>query len=488
MSRWLAYIHKPAKLSSSLRHYKHDKELLTTSGHLMLQTITPSHFLTLILTLLLSYNSFADTSPTKKPTKAKPNKTITTAQIPQLPLTALRQFADVLQQIRDSYVEPTTDEQLLEYAIQGMLAGLDPHSSYLSKEDFTNLQESTKGEFAGLGIEISMENGMIKVIAPIDDSPAAKAGLQAGDLIIQLDKQVVKGLSINEAIERMRGPVGTQIELTILRASEPQPLHIVVTRGIIKSRSVRSEMLEPGFGYLRIAQFQQDTGKEVHKALKKLQKEQALKGLVLDLRNNPGGVLQAAVEVSDAFLDKKLAVYTQGRSDNSRQDFHTQAGDLLQQAPMVVLINSGSASASEIVAGALQDYHRALIIGSRSFGKGSVQSIRPISEDKAIKLTTARYYTPKGRSIQAQGIIPDIPVPVAKVTLLNLPQRPSEADLNKHLSNKSQKKDKKPAKSKDKTADYSDDNQLLEALRLLQGLAILQAAQNTQTNQPQPAK
>lgn len=392
----------------------------------------------------------------------------------QLPLDALRQFADVLQQIRDSYIEETTDQELLEYAVQGMLAGLDPHSSYLDREDFSELQENTKGEFAGLGIEVSMENGFIKVIAPIDDSPAQKAGLKAGDLIIQLDKKPVKGLDLNQAIERMRGPVGTSIDLTVLRQGQAAPLELTIKRGIIKSRSVRSEFLEPGFAYLRIAQFQQDTGEEVHKALKKLQKEDTVKGLVLDLRNNPGGVLQAAVGVSDAFLDQQLAVYTQGRLASSKQEFPTQAGDLLNKAPVVVLINGGSASASEIVAGALQDHKRALILGTQSFGKGSVQSVRPISEDKAIKLTTARYYTPKGRSIQAQGIVPDIEVPLAKVTPIDLPQRPSEADLDGHLENPQEGGKVAAEKNKAKQRDFGDDNQLVEALRLIKGLTILQ--------------
>lgn len=440
----------------------------------VIKLVSSKTLLALLISTGLSFQAAAEPDTTPKPSDTQTSQAT-------LPLDALRQFADVLQQIRDSYIEETSDQELLEYAIQGMLAGLDPHSSYLDQEDFSQLQESTKGEFAGLGIEVSMEDGFIKVIAPIDDSPAQKAGLNAGDLIIQLDKKPVKGLDLNQAIERMRGPVGSNIDLMVLRQGQAQPLNISIKRGIIKSRSVRGEILAPGFGYLRIAQFQQDTGEEVHKTLKKLQQEQSLKGLVLDLRNNPGGVLQAAVGVSDAFLDQQLAVYTQGRLVSSKQDFNTQAGDLLNNAPIVVLINGGSASASEIVAGALQDHKRALILGSRSFGKGSVQSVRPISKEKAIKLTTARYYTPNGRSIQAQGITPDIAVPLAKVTPIDLPQRPSEADLAGHLENP-QEDAKVDAKSNSKKlektskADFSDDNQLVEALRLLKGLTILQQA------------
>ncbi|MFV0276254.1 MAG: S41 family peptidase, partial [Parahaliea sp.] len=354
---------------------------------------------------------------------------------PLLPLDELRTFADVYNQIRSGYVEEIDDSTLLEYAIQGMLMSLDPHSVYLSKDDFEDLQTNTSGEFSGLGLEVGMDNGYVKIIAPIDGSPAVKAGLISGDIILKLDNVPVKGMSLDEAIEIMRGPKGSAILLTIGRQGEPQPFDVSLTRDTIKVASVRERELEPGYGYIRIAQFQTHTGEDVQKSLAALQKKGELKGLVLDLRNNPGGVLRASVDVADLFMDGGLVVYTQGRMPNSDTRYEAQANDASGGIPLVVLINGGSASASEIVAGALQDHHRAVIMGTNSFGKGSVQTVLPISESRAVKLTTALYFTPSGRSIQASGIEPDIQVERAQVTAYDNSRQISEADLSRHLNN-----------------------------------------------------
>ena len=390
----------------------------------------------------------------------------------QLPLDELRTFADVYNQIRVGYVEDIDDSTLLEYAIQGMLMGLDPHSVYLTKEAFEGLQEATTGEFTGLGLEVGMEDGYVKIIAPIDGSPAAKAGLQSGDVILKLGKVPVKGMSLNEAIEQMRGPAGSEIELTIGRPGESQPFEVTVVRDVIKVASVRQRWLEPGYGYIRIAQFQSATGEDVTSALGKLMNEQELKGLVLDLRNNPGGVLRSSVDVAGLFMDGGNVVYTEGRLPNSDMNFDAQPTDATAGTPIVVLINSGSASASEIVAGALQDHGRAVIMGTRSFGKGSVQTVLPISDSRAVKLTTALYFTPNGRSIQAEGIEPDIEVERARVTAYDNSRRVTESDLSGHLDNasgdNSNSETKKPSSSL-----LSRDNQLYEALTLLKGLNVL---------------
>ncbi len=391
----------------------------------------------------------------------------------QLPLDDLRKFADVFNHIRLSYVEEVDDKTLLEYAIRGMLEGLDPHSSYLDAESFDDLQVHTTGEFGGLGLEVGMENGFIKVVAPIDDTPAQKAGVLSGDLIIKLDGKPVKGMSLSEAVNQMRGLRGSKIELTIVREGVRQPFDVTVTRDIIKVESVRQRLLEPGFAYIRVAQFQSKTGAEFKAALAKLQKDQPLKGLVIDLRNNPGGILQASVELSDALLEDGLIVYTEGRLSSSYSKYSATAGDLSHGAPIVVLINGGSASASEIVAGALQDHHRAVIMGTKSFGKGSVQTVVPISETQAIKLTTARYYTPNGRSIQAQGIEPDIIVERARIEALPDREGVTEADLKGHLDNGNGKEDDKSSKEKLKEQLFNRDNQLYEALNLLKGLNIM---------------
>lgn len=391
----------------------------------------------------------------------------------ELPLEELRIFADVFHHIRQAYVEEVEDATLLEYAIQGMLAGLDPHSSYLDARSLDDLQISTSGEFGGLGLEVGMEDGFLKIIAPIDHTPASEAGLEPGDLILRIDGKPVKGLSLSEAVTALRGPSGSEVTLTLLRDQGTQPFELVLTRAVIKVTSVRGQLLEPGFGYLRIAQFQSRTGEEFVEQLQALQQKGPLQGLVLDLRNNPGGVLQASVAVTDALLDGGLVVYTQGRLEDTDTRYHAEPGDLLNGVPVVVLINGGSASASEIVAGALQDNHRAVIMGTESFGKGSVQTVLPISEDRAIKLTTARYYTPGGRSIQAQGIAPDILVERARVETMARTDQVTEADLGRHLRNGEADGETRERRPPAEASLQARDNQLYEALNLLKGLHIL---------------
>jgi carboxyl-terminal processing protease len=397
-----------------------------------------------------------------------------------LPVEELRTFSDVFGRIKQDYVVDVDDKELIEYAIRGMLSGLDPHSAYLDAEQFTELQVGTTGQFGGLGIEVGMEDGFVKVIAPIDDTPAERAGVKAGDLVIRLDDTPVKGMTLSEAVKIMRGKPGTKIVLTIVRDGLDKPIEISITRDIIKVKSVKSRMLEPGYAYVRISQFQSKTADNLVDAVEELKKENdgPLTGLVLDLRNNPGGVLNGAVAVSDAFLTKGMIVYTEGRIEDSRLRFNATPDDIINGAPIVVLVNQGSASASEIVAGALQDHKRAIIMGSRTFGKGSVQTILPLSSDSALKLTTARYYTPSGRSIQAEGIKPDIELEQLQVESIEKNIEPlKEADLSKHLENGNGKK-----KGKEKTTDEADEKQsladddymLYEALNLLKGLAILQ--------------
>jgi carboxyl-terminal processing protease len=388
----------------------------------------------------------------------------------QLPLDELRTFADVFNQIRIGYVEEVDDSTLLEYAIQGMLNGLDPHSVYLTRDAFSDLQTSTTGEFSGLGLEVGMENGFLKVVAPIDGSPAAEAGMQTGDVILKIDNVVIKGMPINEAVEKMRGPKGSEIVLTIGRPGTAQPFDLPLVRDVIRVASVRERWLEPGYAYLRISQFQQKTGDDVRTALERLLAEDDLRGVVLDLRNNPGGVLGASVDVSDLFLDGGTVVYTEGRLENAGRSYNAGDGDLIDGAPVVVLINGGSASASEIVAGALQDHARAVIMGTQSFGKGSVQTVLPISEDRAVKLTTARYFTPNGRSIQAEGISPDVIVDRARVETFDESGRLSEKDLAGHLDNDDAQAAIDASASRGL---IRSDNQLYEALTLLKGINIL---------------
>jgi len=396
-----------------------------------------------------------------------------------LPLDELRSFTDVFARIKKDYVEEISDKTLLENAIRGMLSGLDPHSSYLDAEGYKDLQVGTTGEFGGLGIEVGMEDGFVKVIAPIDDTPAQRAGVKSGDLVIRLDEKPVKGMTLQQAVGIMRGKVGTDILLTIIREGEEKPLKITITRDVIKVRSVRHKTLEEGIGYLRISQFQSRTGENLVAAIDKLKKENKgnLTGLVLDLRNNPGGVLSAAVDVSDAFLESGLIVYTKGRIADSEMKFDASPVRQLDGAPLVVLVNGGSASASEIVAGALQDHKRAVILGTRTFGKGSVQTILPLNNDSALKLTTARYYTPSGRSIQAEGIEPDIVLDPLKVTKIEANgERIKEADLSGHLDNGNGENKKTGKKEKgEKLSLAQTDYQLYEALNILKGMKILQS-------------
>lgn len=404
-----------------------------------------------------------------------------------LPLESLRTFTEIFAKIKNDYVEPIEDKDLLENAIRGMLAGLDPHSAYLVPEDYKELQAGTSGEFGGLGIEVGMEDGFVKVISPIDDTPAYHAGVKAGDLVIRLDDTPVKGMALSDAVKIMRGKPGTDIVLTIVRDGEDRSLNITITRAVIRVTSVKSRMLEPGYGYVRISQFQSRTGENLREALAKLEDEAdgSLKGLVLDLRNNPGGVLSAAVSVSDAFLTEGIIVYTEGRLDDAKLKFNAKPTDILNGAPLVVLVNGGSASASEIVAGALQDHQRAIIMGQKTFGKGSVQTILPMDNGSALKLTTAKYYTPSGVSIQATGISPDIELENLKLADTDAPatSRIKEANLARHLPGDAERKNKTDKGSDEAKNGKTDKDQLplarrdyavYEALNLLKGLDILQ--------------
>jgi carboxyl-terminal processing protease len=413
-----------------------------------------------------------------------------------LPVEELRAFTEVFGAIKQNYVEPVEDKKLINEAINGMLSGLDPHSAYLDAEAFRELQVGTQGQFGGLGIEVGMEDGFVKVVSPIEDTPAFRAGIKPGDLIIRLDDTPVKGMTLNDAVKRMRGKPNTQIILTISRKGEPAPIVVTLTRAVIRVQSVKSKMIEPGYGWVRVSQFQESTTENLVKHLANLYKQGQLKGLVLDLRNDPGGLLYGAVAISSAFLpDKVLVVSTDGRTEDAKKKFHASPEDYLRgsrddvlkglpaaakSVPMVVLVNAGSASASEIVAGALQDHKRATVIGTQTFGKGSVQTIMPLGNSTAIKLTTARYYTPSGRSIQAKGITPDIIVEEPGAS----PQaRLREADLERHLSNDRDKDADKKAGARVQPAAATppgelpkplefgskDDFQLAQALNFLKG-------------------
>lgn len=398
-------------------------------------------------------------------------------QISTLPYEELKVFSEVFEKVKSNFVEAVDDKQLLEDAIQGMLSGLDPHSSYLSPESFEEVKIGTSGQFGGLGIEVTLENGFVKVVAPIDDTPASRAGIKAGDLITRLDDKPVKGMALDEAVELMRGKPDTKIKLTVAREGETKPLIFVLTRAVIKITSVKSDMLEDGYAYIRITQFQGGTADALRRALGKLKKQSGgeLKGLVLDLRNNPGGVLDGAVAVSDTFLDKGLIVSTKGRVSESQFSYTAKPSDYINDAPMVVLVNGGSASASEIVAGALQDQKRAIIMGTKTFGKGSVQTIIPFTNGAALKITTARYYTPNDRSIQASGIEPDIIVDDLEFKEKDQENGNSalrEADLPGHLENENGEQDE-PEKANDATTNLETDYQLREALNLLKGINIV---------------
>ena len=423
-------------------------------------------------------------------------------QVP-LPVDELRAYADVFNAIKQGYVEPVEDKKLITDSISGMLSGLDPHSAYLDAEAFKDLQVGTQGEFGGLGIEVGMEDGFVKVVSPIEDTPAFRAGVQAGDLIVKLDDTPVKGMSLNDAVKRMRGKPKTTIVLTIARKGENKPIVVTLTREVIKVQSVKSKLIEPGYAYLRVAQFQENTAVSVVDHLNKLAAEGPMQGLVLDLRNDPGGLLHGAVGVSAAFLPQDtLVVSTDGRTEDARREYRAAPADYLRgtrddflrrlpsvarEVPMVVLVNAGSASASEIVAGALQDHKRATVIGTQTFGKGSVQTILPLNNNTAIKLTTARYYTPSGRSIQAKGIEPDV---IVEESANGSSRRVREADLLRHLGNDrdpeaeakaaAEKAEGKPAESEEETEpvrfDFGgeDDYQLQQAIRLLKGEQIVQ--------------
>ena len=396
----------------------------------------------------------------------------------QLPLKELRSFVEILNRVKQGYVEEVSDDELIENSIRGMLNGLDPHSAYLDPEAFKELSISTSGEFGGLGIQVQMDNGFVRVVSPIDDTPAKRAGIEAGDLIIRINDKPVKGMTLTDAVKIMRGKPGTKINLTILREGEDGPIKLEIERAVIEVKSVKSRLLGDGYGYVRISHFSSQTGDSLRDQVKTLKKDAdgALKGLVLDLRNNPGGVLNAAVSVSDAFINKGTIVSMRGRAPNTDQSFAAKAGDILDGHPLVVLVNGGSASASEIVAGALKDNNRAIIMGRRTFGKGSVQTILPLESGAAIKLTTARYYTPDGDSIQARGIKPDVVVQNVKVTPEKSTISPlSEADLSGVLANDTDEEDNEGENS-DKTtpSDLAEkDFTLYEALNLLKGLYVL---------------
>jgi len=400
----------------------------------------------------------------------------------QLPIDEVRLMSQILERIKQSYVEEVTDEELIEAAIEGMLTGLDPHSDYLTPDDFKDLRESTSGEFGGLGIEITMDTtGLVRIVAPIDDTPAYRAGIESGDLITLIDDTPVKGMTINDAVGLMRGKPGTSLVLTIIRDGETGPLEIEITRDVIKVTSVRHRMLEPDYGYIRISQFQERTGPDFEDALNDLhdEAENGLKGIVLDLRNNPGGVLQASVDVVDALISDGLIVYTEGRIPNSDSRFVARKKDPSKGVNLVVLINGGSASASEIVAGAIQDHKRGLVMGTQSFGKGSVQTILPLDQNHALKLTTARYYTPSGRSIQAQGIVPDVLVKQGKLTQNDNDAYYKEADLAGALDNpngESEEGEEGPDTDKEAENLSADDYQLFQAITILKGIAILNAS------------
>jgi carboxyl-terminal processing protease len=409
--------------------------------------------------------------------------------------------------VRADYVEEVSDTDLIESAINGMLNSLDPHSKYLNAKNYQEIQVQTKGEFGGLGIEVTMENGIVKVISPIDETPAQKAGIQAGDLITHLDGEPVQGLTLEQAVERMRGPVNSKITLTVVRQGVEQPFDVAIGRAVIKIKSVRARLEGDDVAYLRISSFSEKTSDELEKAMKEMSQTDGkkVKGVILDLRNNPGGLLDQAVAVSDDFLDQGEIVSTRGRRPDSIQRFNARRGDISGGLPMVVLVNGGSASASEIVAGALQDHHRAVLLGTRTFGKGSVQTVIPLGSQGAIRLTTARYYTPSGRSIQAKGIDPDLIVEQARIERIASLQR-SEKELRGHLETPSQpaearenKPDKagkqEPAEGASKkeggakapdheAADQSatqpaEDYQLSRAVDLLRGFRLLSERQTT---------
>ena len=420
------------------------------------------YLLTALLALSLPNITDAQTNP---PAEGSPPVVSTSFEELQL-------FADTFDAIRRGYVEDVTDAELFEMAVKGMLTSLDPHSAYLTDDDYENLQESTEGQFTGLGIEIGYRGGFIAIVTPIDGSPAIEAGLQAGDVILKIDGTSTQGMSTSESSTYMRGPEGTTVTLEIGRAGESQPFDVVVTRGVIDVPSVRSREIDDGYWLIRISRFQRDSGTEVASAIESALEQGEVKGVILDVRNNPGGVMNASVEMASNFLDGGLVVYTKGRHLESTNSFNAEPGELLPGVPVVVLVNGGSASASEIIAGALQDRGRAVIMGTQSFGKGSVQTVLPVSETKALKLTTSLYYTPGGRSIQAEGIVPDVVVERAQLTSLEQGNRLREADLNRSIENAGSTVE---TETEAVATLREDDNQVYEAFTLLKGINVYQS-------------
>lgn len=451
----------------------------------------------------ISYNVFAEKEGAAAP----------------LPVDELRAFSTVFGLIKQTYVEPVDDKKLITEAIKGMVSGLDPHSSYLDADAFKDLQTNTQGEFGGLGIEVNMEDGLVKVISPIEDTPAYRAGIKPGDFIVKIDDTQVQGLTLNEAVSRMRGKVGTNVVLTVFRKGEAKPLIITLKRAVIKVQSVKYKLAEPDYGYIRITQFQERTTEDLARAIEALYRDNksALKGLVLDLRNDPGGLLNGAVGVSAAFLPRgALVVYTEGRTPDAKirltaareyyqrdnkDDYFKNTPREVKSVPLVVLVNGGSASASEIVAGALQDHKRALVVGTQTFGKGSVQTVLPIDSKTAVKLTTARYFTPNGRSIQAKGITPDVEVEEATVSgKEDNGLRVREADLERHLegqgggsgraeSDSRSKVDVKPAKQNGSAVDEEVPRELVSRndYQLQQAFNVLKVQQLLLNRASQPA-
>ena len=459
-----------------------------------------------LLAVLAAQVWAADAVPEKKPAAsgvAEQPAQAAAAAVPaaapaeRLPLDDLRIFVEVFERIRASYVEPVDDRTLFENAIRGMLSSLDPHSAYLDKKDYADLQSATTGEFDGIGIDFTLEEGVIRIVSPIDDTPAARAGIRAGDYIIKVNGKSVQGMTLQEASALMNGKAGTKLQLTVLRKGE-QPRDIEIVRARIEVSSVKSRMLDGGIAALRISQFQTHTGRDLKREIDKLKaapKNNEIKGLVLDLRNNPGGVLDGAIAVSDSFLDAGVIVSTRGRSAGDVQQYTASPGELLPGVPVVVLVNGGTASASEIVAGALQDNHRALVVGTTTFGKGSVQTVLPLTAGRGIKLTTARYYTPSGRSIQAEGIKPDIEVQPARVTLVAGGDLFHEADLPGRLDNDNGDQDQgdaapapdqsaKTAKKGEEKSLVERDYQMAEAVNILKAAALIAPKQKP----PEPEK
>jgi len=457
-------------------------------------------YLHYLMTVVLSVNllsAYAATHVTQSTTAASPKTYIsptsqsqTTNTSDVLPASDVTRFTQALANIKQYYVHAVSNDTLFDNAIRGMLTGLDPHSDYLEPDDFAALKTQTSGEFAGLGLEVGVENGYIVVISPMDDTPAAKAGIRAGDYIVKVNNNPVMGTDLQKAVNIMRGPKGTTVKITLYHKPTNQLQELTLTRDTIKVQSIKSAMLAPGYGYIRIAEFEDPTMTDLTAALKALVKQnnaQPLRGLVLDLRNDPGGLLESAISVANAFLDStklgnnRLIVYTVGRVPDAHFEAHATPGDLLNGAPIVVLINEGTASAAEIVAGALQDQHRAILLGTNSFGKGSVQTVIPLDKDHAIKITTALYYTPNGRSIQAKGIHPDVYIPLMEVkqvpnaNMINM-ATVKEADLSNHIgANTAGNLPNNPVINP--TSKLLQDYQLQEALNLLKGLVVAERQQ-----------